>query len=336
MKPNLFKYATSELSQDAIICWLLEWGRLENKKLDQDLHQIGKIFLDSIFHKFDDIERPSQYHTIEIVKQYKNIDVFCIVNKEYAIIIEDKTNTKNHSKQLKKYLNEIKKKFNDGNILPVYFKTGDQSDYTAIIEKRYKIYLRKDFLAVLNYPSKNDIMNDYKTHLLKIEDAINSYKTVDIDEWSNSAIKGFYIALKEKLNDGNWDYVANPSGGFFGFWWNSYPLNGYRIYMQIDAIKNKDVPLSMQLKFKLASGTKEKVDRNTINIWKKHITYYDDVFIINKPRVVRAGRWTTVGILDDDFRVVSQGGIIDMSKTVENIRKIEHILEEKIENIMVS
>jgi len=236
---------------------------------------------------------------------------------------------------LEKYLNEIKRKFKESKILPIYFKTGDQSNYAPIIKNGYKIYLRKDFLVVLDHPFENDILNDYKTHLLKIEDAINSYKTVHIDEWSNSAIKGFYIALKEKLNDGNWNYVANPSGGFFGFWWKNYQLNGYRIYMQIDAIKKKDVPLSMQLKFKLASGTKEKVDRNTINKWKKYITYNDDVFIINKPRVVRAGRWTTVGILDGDFRVTDENGNVDLSKTVDNIKKIEQILSKKLENMEV-
>ena len=25
-KPNLFKYAVSELTQDAFLCWLLEWA----------------------------------------------------------------------------------------------------------------------------------------------------------------------------------------------------------------------------------------------------------------------------------------------------------------------
>jgi hypothetical protein len=28
-KPNIFNYATSELSQDAIICYILEWAKIE-------------------------------------------------------------------------------------------------------------------------------------------------------------------------------------------------------------------------------------------------------------------------------------------------------------------
>ncbi len=33
--PNLFSYATSELSQDAFICWSLEWASPVNAEKDQ-------------------------------------------------------------------------------------------------------------------------------------------------------------------------------------------------------------------------------------------------------------------------------------------------------------
>jgi len=34
-KPNLFNYATSELSQDAMICYMLEWAKEDYKKIDE-------------------------------------------------------------------------------------------------------------------------------------------------------------------------------------------------------------------------------------------------------------------------------------------------------------
>ena len=37
-RPNLFKFATSELSQDAFICWLLSSASPENKEEDAKLH----------------------------------------------------------------------------------------------------------------------------------------------------------------------------------------------------------------------------------------------------------------------------------------------------------
>ena len=31
-KPNIFKFGTSESTQDAFICWLLEWAKPDLKK----------------------------------------------------------------------------------------------------------------------------------------------------------------------------------------------------------------------------------------------------------------------------------------------------------------
>lgn len=40
MKPNIFNYAKSELTNDAIICWMLDWANSEDdiyKNLSQDI-----------------------------------------------------------------------------------------------------------------------------------------------------------------------------------------------------------------------------------------------------------------------------------------------------------
>ena len=41
--PNLFHYATKELSQDALICWLIEWAGqpLGATKEDEELRRCG-------------------------------------------------------------------------------------------------------------------------------------------------------------------------------------------------------------------------------------------------------------------------------------------------------
>lgn len=39
-RPNLFNYATSELSQDAFICWILSWGTSEAGSYDKQLNEI--------------------------------------------------------------------------------------------------------------------------------------------------------------------------------------------------------------------------------------------------------------------------------------------------------
>ena len=90
MEPNLFKYATSELSQDAFLLWLLEWSNPENKVFDSNLYEISKSF---VLFLLDESESFA-IESIQCVKQYENIDVLALVNEKYAVIIEDKVFTK--------------------------------------------------------------------------------------------------------------------------------------------------------------------------------------------------------------------------------------------------
>ena len=326
-KPNIFKYATSELSQDAIICYLLEWAKIENQELNKNLYNLAINFIDSLFNKFEDIEKPLKYNKIEIKKQYENIDVLCIINDTYSIIIEDKTNTKNHSDQLKRYYKKVKTNFSDTKILPIYFKTGDQSSYDDIIKNNYKIYLRQDFLKVLKkIDSNNDIIQDYTNYLQNLDDSINSYKILPIEEWHYNSWKGFFIELKKKLNDGNWDYVSNPNGGFLGFWWNWNSNNEYHLYLQIDHSIRK-------ITFKLYTKTGTKIEKSIIDIWKKHIVTDKDGIKVKKPKVVRAGKSVTIGILENEFRMTDNKNIVDIEKTIEFIRRVEKIKSDKFVSV---
>ncbi len=148
--PNLFSYATNELSQDAFICWSIEWAKPENNKADRNLHEYGVTLINAFFKKAGR-KAPAEIKTVEVSKQCKSIDAFCIVNGTYPIIIEDKINTKNHSDQLQRYLEIIKKNYPKckDDILSIYFKTGDQSSYKNVKDNGYTPFLRQDILAVL-------------------------------------------------------------------------------------------------------------------------------------------------------------------------------------------
>jgi hypothetical protein len=51
MRPNLFHHATSELSQDAVLCWLLSWTKPEHSADRPDLHQVGTDLLNLIYQR---------------------------------------------------------------------------------------------------------------------------------------------------------------------------------------------------------------------------------------------------------------------------------------------
>ena len=109
MKPNLFQYATSELSQDAILCWLLSWSDNKHKVTDPILHELGRNFLDSLYQCANRTP-PENYQSIEIYQQSGGIDIVCYVNGDTALVIEDKVGTKQHSNQLARYKATISKR----------------------------------------------------------------------------------------------------------------------------------------------------------------------------------------------------------------------------------
>ena len=68
IRPNLFWYATSELSQDAVLCWLLSWADKKHQALVPILHKVGAEFINTIYQKAKAVV-PTTYASIEIRQQ---------------------------------------------------------------------------------------------------------------------------------------------------------------------------------------------------------------------------------------------------------------------------
>lgn len=66
---------------------------------------------------------------------------------------------------------------------------------------------------------------------------------------------------------------------------------------------------------------------------EKIIFYDKDGLILKKPKVVRTGKSVTIGILENEFRMTSDDGVIDINRTIDFIHKIEDIKTEKFTSI---
>lgn len=329
IKPNLFEFATSELSQDAFICWLLSWADPIHKNTDKDLHRCGQNLIKAFFQKHE--KSMPEIKTVIVKKQYKNIDVLCIINNKYPIIIEDKTGTQNHSDQLKKYFEEIKDegykdgkeiaiKFKKENILPIYYKTEDQACYKDIEENNgYKAFRRDEILKVLNgYEGENAILIDYKTHLQSISNLVAEYKTKAQKNWKWHQWIGFYIELEKPLKGGSWGYVPNQSGGFLAFWWEP-EKNSSCCYLQLEQKK---------LCFKIKVDDKEKRREGR---WKQHVAIMKkakeyNLEGIKKPKRFGSGTHMTVCIWENYIVTKNGTEILDIDKTIQNIEIAKKIL----------
>lgn len=327
-QPSLFKFATSELSQDAFICWLLSWASPENKDIDVKLHHCGLALVKALFAKHPQQQSPSIIETVQVKKQDSNIDVLCIVNDKFAIIIEDKTHTTNHGNQLADYLGKIEgRSYAKENIFPIYFKTYDQASYIDVVEKnRYQVFSRADFLTILNngYDAgiDNAIFQDFRGHLQKIEDRVQSYLTLPVSKWHTQSWVGFYLNLQKQLGTGLWKKVNNESNGFMGFWWGGKSGKPYLLLEE------------QKLCFKIKAD--DQSDKKKIrNDWYKLIKSKssDANFTLEKPARFGSGKNMTVMIASRDYRKTTEEGYIDMEATVDGLRKIQTFLHAIHEHV---
>lgn len=218
-KPNLFHYATSELSQDAFICWVLSWAAPECKSTDDMLHSMSVNLLRAFFEKCNKAF-PNGIEKIEIKKQYQGIDVLVIINDTIALPIEDKIHIREHSDQLIRYLKSLKDEgFSDETIVPIYLQTGEQGDYSEVKNAGFYPFLRSELLSKIRVGvnHNNEILSDFIDHLDRIENKVTSFRLLKLDDWEWYSWQGFYNYLQNELGEGQWGYVSNPRGGFFRF-----------------------------------------------------------------------------------------------------------------------
>lgn len=303
--PNLFKFATSELSQDAFICWLLSWAD-QDYQTGNDKHRALNRLATSVlalFFKKAGNSLPSRIDKIVVKRQANNIDVLCIINDTYCVLIEDKVGSLQHSDQLIRYkqfmLNGHVQTFTEDKIIPIYLQTHDQSNYKAVLKDGFYPVTRKDLLDLFNSErnaalQESDIYSDYHNHLQSIEEAVQSFKSKPVNEWKKRAWIGFFQHLQSYLGEGNWGYVANPSGGFMGFWGLGHRVeNNIDIYLQIEQEK---------ICFKMSVPDKErrsKIRNEFYKLFKIEASDFD--LKVTKPKRFGSGRHMTFAVLDTDI-----------------------------------
>ena len=342
--PNLFHHASKELSQDAMICWLIKWAGQWNVAgpEQEELRRCGRRFVSALLnHKRDDTDPIGLEDEVEtkIYQQNRRIDVLAQINGKHVLLIEDKTGTKDHDKQLSRYYNyviegrtEIEGVVLERDLHPVYLKTGNQSlanDQRIEAIKNYKVFHRADFLNVLNgYEGRNTILLDFRKHLRELEDQTKSYTEWARDAGRESwrAWEGFYQRLEGELDNGpareiGWDYVPNRSGGFLGFWW-WWSSSEDEIYLQIEGGPGKEAKLC----FKVDAGEDSEQQEHLKWHWNERVLAAGGQQVV-KPKVMRKGQTMTVAWWKGDWLAFGKGGKLDISGTVENLKRAEAVLK---------
>lgn len=229
-EPNIFNYATKELTQDAFITWLLHWANPTHKDKNELLHILGTSFLKSLV-SCHGITFNEEISDLKIRQQYNKIDVFVsfrVKDASYGIIIEDKVHSSEHGNQLQRYKSKITALKTCDVLIPIYFKTGYHISFESIQKNGYYYYSIKDFLKHLTSEKvteiNHDVLTQYYRYLLKKESEYdnadiqaNNYITEPLKKWTWWTCARFFQEYKNHFK-GGWGTVPNNREAMLAFW----------------------------------------------------------------------------------------------------------------------
>lgn len=345
MKNNLFYYATSELSQDAFICWLMSFA-MKDAQSDDGLKGCAISFIRNFIPEISSLPDKDIY-VKAIQRQYKNIDVLLDINEKYKVIIEDKTFTKQHSDQLSNYKKQIALDSPQYIVTGIYYKIGFQSDMSPVQEAGYSIIDRSRILSIMApfvNRTDNQIFLDYYNYYYEFERDAQKYKDTVLTDWNWKQIYAFFDSLKNSNllhplgMESNYDYVPNQAGGFYGMWIfsdNKYILKDteFELYLQIE---HKEESPSFNICFKVAI----KTDLKKMNISVKEfrdllvyrpnklnqLTYWPVDYGYSKPGRFGNGWTMTLGIFNDKPQTYSEA-IASITKAINKFHEMIRYLE---------
>ena len=349
---NIFNFATSELSQDAFICWLCNWVNFDDNDLSEDEKKLKELATDFIEkmsgEKLGDrkVNIKRQYQKIDVLLEIQNKTEFITNENEknpvvdIYVIIEDKVGTGLHSNQIEIYtklISEKNKNINKGKALikTVYYKIYDEDNMERLKENGVNVILgRENILELLKeYKDKinNSIFENYHNYLSNIETDVNSYEKKNLEDWNSNCYIGFFKELKNEKNllehaigrqkDCSWGYVNNSSGGFMGMWW--FPLSEEKInkltetsdediYLQIEQYNQKNI---IAIKYSVPKKNKNNKELSKEDFEKK-------VTIASEKRKELFSKLKNK--LENELK-----DILKCENKPENIKKFENILKNE-------
>lgn len=323
-KPNLFDYATKELSQDAFLVWYIKWADNACLPCNENLHQSANRFVSKLLSL--------KGHNVEVVnvdagRQWENIDIWVEVNKTHLIIIEDKVNTGAHSGQLERYSVSAMEYCEEHNLTPVciYLKTGSESKYTLtdVEAAGFTVLDRAALLESLALvPVNNDIFQDFFERLQRIQESESGFVNKLIGLWDWDDWKGFYQELETLSIVSKWDYVPNPSGGFLNAVIEGlHEMEDCILYMQIE---QGSVCFKIGEVYENRSEIRNKYHEMILNTFTSHPE-------VTRPQRFGNGCYMTVAVVDSEQWLGSKEETVDVKAVFERLLSYQEKLKKLVE-----
>ena len=342
---NIFNFATSELSQDAFICWCLNWLNYKDSELRDLAVDLLKAFGE---------ESISDNQEIIIKRQFKKVDILVVLKELNRVyIIEDKVDSFESKEQTKKYTEEIEKEYKNSEIKTVYFKTGFHFSPDKNV-KANKIITGKMFKKILEkYRNKNKILDNYYEYLvekLRTQENEKDYlecKTESHWDWNIAKSNiAQYCFLKEMFSEERVKSFKNKGNGPVVSQYNllekeiiSYGETGetFRIFWRVDTLtEGTYLRLSYYYIFKNRKDSKtlnyKEISEMGYNIVHKKIydiieEYQNELPKIYKIKKCNYKEQNEIPILHINLKEYIKGGKDEMNKLMNEVKKLHGYLQ---------
>jgi len=324
MTPNLFDYATHELSQDAFLCWLMAWADRRCASADPALQAAAELFVRRLLGA-GGREAPAEGFSVEVHRQRRHMDVFVLVGQGLAILIEDKTHTTDGLAKLERTRGVAGRESGSRKLVAVYLKTGDQCDFNVAVQAGYVPFTRPDLIEVLRQGMalgvRNSIYLEFLGHMIGRESDVQAFWTQPPEKCRRpgEAWKGLYAALQPEFPGSRWHYVANPQGGFMAFHWVWRKILGGRIYVQLEECM-------VCVKIEVPDKSRQSEQRAD---WSERVIRAGQGrgLSVVRPTTFGKGTWMTVAVVEGEYRIYGAERL-DLAATVAGLRQIGTLVEE--------
>ncbi len=315
-RPNLFSFATSELSQDAFFCYLASCA--EDSVSDLTIRKEGREFLQLLLSG-SRVELPDTIRSLRIRRQLKNTDVVIEVNDDFVILIEDKAGSADHSNQLIRYLEDIRTYYPDRMVVPVYIQTYLQSNFESVSSAGYEIVGRSELLKSLRQDSADTIVRQFWEHLDRLHQDYESYQSGR--DWTFRGWAQYISRVAGSLDGCRWHRVSNPQGGFFAAYWGWTEISLGNLYLQLGEQK-----LSLRIV--------ANVDTSSEDIWglyQQALSFPE--WHVPKGSKPRSGKTQNLINLEQDHRKFDPEGNIQVSETVAQLQEYTKMVKRFAESL---
>ena len=332
--PNIFRYAKSELSQDAFLAWLCEWADNSHEGHTSGMHYAGRAFIGWLFERRG-VPIP-QYDSVEVKTQEAYIDVLVILTNSTGerryILIEDKTYTSDYKEQISGYLKELTKRYelpDTSQVLTVYFKSSLEPRKQ---DEHLRLYLGDidSFLKSLDRDRiKSEIFNSWSAARRHAFATHQRYLVTAMLEWTSDQWYGCFdrmAGLADLIGtEPDYDYVPKADFIAFTMGWRPLPSSWYS-YIQIVAVPGN----APRLTFRLMAPVGEMVPGHRVRsayaaLQQAAVSMGKNIGYPDKAR--GGGKSACFALLDEPF-MSTEAGMFDEALVKEQLLACQRMLEQ--------